>query len=196
MILVINVCREKLHDLEFVKPIEDILKKEEIKFFTRHYLKLQKGDLMNARKVIICGTSLKDEEYLESLGHFHFLRDENFRKPVLGICAGMQIIGLAQDLDEQVGKLNVLSDFSHILKKKTEIGFFHENFKKKFLGLEGDHEVYHLHNNYVQFSEDFGSFVDGKVVQAVKHKKKEVYGVLFHPEVRQKEMILEFVNNG
>ena len=34
-----------------------------------------------------------------------------------------------------------------------------------------------------------------QIPEAVKHKKKELYGVLFHPEVRQKEMIKKFVDS-
>jgi GMP synthase (glutamine-hydrolysing) len=85
--------------------------------------------------------------------------------------------------------------FDGKLKKKTEIGFYSEDFKKEFLGLKGKKEVYHLHNHHVSFSEEFEVFCEGNgVVQAVKHKEREIYGVLFHPEVRQKEMIGEFVN--
>ena len=39
-ILLINVCEQKLHYFEFVKPIENILKDEKKDFFTKHYLKL------------------------------------------------------------------------------------------------------------------------------------------------------------
>ena len=51
------------------------------------------------------------------------------------------------------------------------------------------------YNNYVDFSglKDFEIYSGGKFIQAVKHVGKEIYGVLFHPEVRNKEMILEFV---
>ena len=68
-----------------------------------------------------------------------------------------------------------------------------ENFSEDFLGLNGENEVYHLHNSYVDFSGlDFEVFTDGKVSQAVKHKKKNIYGVLFHPEVRGKDLIRNF----
>lgn len=187
MILIINVCREKLHYYEFVKPIEDILKKNKIKFFTRHYKKIKKGDWSNAKKIIICGTSLKDNEFLNIDARF-------FRRniPVLGICAGMQMIQIAEELDRQVKELDIKNNLNHILKKKTEIGYFHENFKKKFLSLKGEHEVYHLHNNYFPLSKNFKQFNDGKIPQAIKHKTKPIYGVLFHPEVRNKKLVEEF----
>ncbi len=174
MILIVNVCAEELHYFEFVKPVEDIVKDD---FFTKHYSEIDEDDLEKADKVIICGTSLKDDGFIDDLDKFGWIKD--FGKPVLGICAGFQIIGMV---------------FGGKLKKKLEIGFFHEKFGEEFLGLVGDNEVYHLHNNYVEFSDEFKIFNDGKIAQVVKHRGREVYGVLFHPEVRQKEMILEFVN--
>ncbi|MCK4997366.1 gamma-glutamyl-gamma-aminobutyrate hydrolase family protein [Candidatus Pacearchaeota archaeon] len=174
MILIINLCKEKLHYLEFVKPIEDILEGD---FFTKYYLELTEEDFDGCDKVIICGTSLKDNSFLEDVEKFNWIK--NFEKPLLGICAGFQLIGLV---------------FGGGLKKNLEIGYFHENFDKEFLELEGDLEVYHLHNNYVKFNDDFEVFSEGKVAQAVKHKEKQIYGTLFHPEVRNREMILNFIN--
>ena len=175
MILIINVCREKLHHYEFVKPIEYILRKNKIKFFTRNYLELNEKDLQKAGKIIICGTSLKDFDYEKYFGRFSWLKD--FDKPVLGICAGMQIIGFI---------------FGGKEKKATEIGYYFENFKNEFLSLKNEHEVYHLHNNYVTLPKDFENFTYGKIPQAIKHKAKPIYGVLFHPEVRNKKMIEKF----
>ncbi len=180
MILIINICKEKLHYYEFVKPIEDILKKDGIEYFTKHYKKINKRDLLKANKIIICGTSLKDNDFVENLKEFEWIKNSD--KPLLGVCGGMQIIGLL---------------FKGKLKKKQEIGFYEENFKKEFLGLKGKKQVYHLHNYYIDFCqlkdfEIFTSFADGKIPQAVRHKSKQIYGVLFHPEVRNKEMIEEF----
>jgi GMP synthase (glutamine-hydrolysing) len=176
MILVINVCKERLHELEFVKPVEDILKKNNIKFFRRHFLNVRKDDMRKADRVIICGTSLRDDYFLSYIDKFNWIK--NFNKPILGICAGMQIIGLV---------------FKGDLRKKVEIGFYNENFERNFLGLKGRKEVYHLHNNYVCFSAEFEVFCKGNnIEQAVKHRDKEIYCVLFHPEVRQKEMIVRF----
>lgn len=172
MILVINVAKEKLHYFEFVKPIEDILEKN---YFTRHYLDLTCDDLDKSDKVIICGTGLKDNFFLENLDKFSWLKD--FKKPVLGICAGFQIIGMI---------------FGGKIFKKLEIGYFYENFDKEFLGFKGRFQVYHLHNNYLKFSDDFEVYSFGEIAQAVKYKGKEIYGTLFHPEVRNKDLIRNY----
>jgi GMP synthase-like glutamine amidotransferase len=177
-ILLVSTCNERLHNLEFVKPLKDILEKAGVKSVVKNYMLLKNIDLENAAKVIICGTSLKDNRFLQAVEKFYWLKD--FEKPVLGICAGMQILGLV---------------FGGNSKSKTEIGFYFENFENIFLGLNGKKEVYHLHNSFVSFGEEFEIFSKSKeIVQAVKHKEKPFYGVLFHPEVRQKKMILEFVN--
>lgn len=177
MILLINICNEKLHELEFVKPIEDILKMNNLRYFVKSYKTLQKKDLLNAKKIIICGTSLRDNEFVKNIEKFNWLVD--FNKPILGVCGGMQVIGIV---------------FGGKLLNGSEIGFYFENFKKEFLGLKGKQEVFHLHNHYVNFGNEFERFTDGKIPQAVKHNKKEIYGVLFHPEVRQKDLFLKFIN--
>lgn len=193
MILLINVCAERLHYYEFVKPIEDILIAKKIGYFVKDYKLITKKDLSEAEKIIICGTSLKDNEFLKNINKFQWIK--TFEKPILGICAGMQVIGLTYG-----GKI----------KKKTEIGFYSEIFEKvtfrdksfmqpaveEFLGLSGKQEVWHLHNNFIDFKKlkDFEAICEGSgILQAVKHKNKEIYGVLFHPEVRQKDIIVNFL---
>jgi GMP synthase (glutamine-hydrolysing) len=175
MILIIKTNTESLHDLEFVKPIEEILKKQKIKFKTIHYEKLKKHNLAFAKKIIITGTSLQDDKFLEDIEKFSWIK--NFRKPVLGICSGMQIISLA---------------FASEIRQKTEIGFYSENFIKEFLDMSGKKEVYHLHNNYAITPYEFEDFSDSEIPQAIKHKTKNIYGILFHPEVRNEKLIIEF----
>src|SRR3990167_3797002 len=103
MILIINICCEELHYYEFVKPVEDILKRGGFKFQTKYYSNL--GRVEKYDKIIICGTSLKDNEFVKHLDKFSFLKD--FKKPVFGICGGAHILGLL------LGKK---------LKKRKEIG--------------------------------------------------------------------------
>ena len=177
-ILIIDICKEKLHYYEFVKPIKDILKKNNIKNFVKNYKKITKKDLTKISKVIICGTSLKDNEFIKYFDKFRWIL--NFNQPILGICGGVEIIGLI---------------FGGKLKRKTEIGYYKENFEKDFLSLKGSREVYHLHNYYIDFKKlkEFDVFSkNNKIPQAVKHKEKPILGVLFHPEVRHKDLIKKF----
>jgi GMP synthase (glutamine-hydrolysing) len=160
MNLLINICKEKLHYYEFVKPIEDILKNNKTKFFTRHYKEISDKDLEKAGKVIICGTSLKDDEFLKDIKKFFWLKE--FKKSILGICGGAHIIGLILG-----GKL----------KKKKEIGFKEINIEKEFLGIDGKMQVYFLHKFYVL---------------PEIYQKENFYATLFHPEVRNKEIIERF----
>jgi GMP synthase-like glutamine amidotransferase len=179
MILLISVCSEELHYFEFVKPIETILSEKKIKFVTRSYGKLNTDEILEAEKIIICGTSLKDNEFLEHLERFDWIK--RYDKPILGICAGMQIIALKCG-----GKL----------LKKQEIGLKDVDFDEEFFGLRDKARVYCLHNNEISPSSLNEFFITGKsekCVEAIKHKTQPLYGVLFHPEVRNKEMIVNFV---
>ena len=176
MILIISTCKEKIHELEFVKPIERILKKNNLPFTTKNYKELSENNIKNSDKIIISGTSLDDNDFLNHLDSFKWIKSAD--KPILGICAGMQIISIL---------------YGSKIKKKKEIGYYKESFIKEFLGLGGEQEVYHLHNNYTTLPEDFESFTKNKIPQAIKHKNKEIYCVLFHPEVRKESIIEEFI---
>jgi GMP synthase-like glutamine amidotransferase len=178
-ILIINTCKEKLHYLEFVRPIEEIVASAKKKFFTQHYSKINVKDLMRAEKIIICGTALKDFEYDREMMAFSWLR--GFEKPVLGICAGMQIL---------------VKIFDGNIVEKKEIGLIQVKFDKDFLGIEKgkEVEVYALHKFGIHnLGENFE--VCGKSknqIQAIKMNGKEFYGVMFHPEARNREIVKAF----
>jgi len=175
--LIIQICKEKLHYFEFVKPIEDVLKRNEIEFESTHYKNLTDEIIQKAEKIIISGTSLKDNEFLKDISDFSWIK--KFDKSILGICGGMHILGLTLGGE---------------LKKQQEIGLTDINFKEEFLGIIGMRQVYELHNFYVE-SKTFDTFAESKnCPQAIKHKKNPFYGVLFHPEVRNKDILINFVH--
>jgi GMP synthase-like glutamine amidotransferase len=181
MILIISTCKEKLHYFEFVKPIEEIVKLSGKKFFTKHYFEVNLQDLGKAEKIIICGTALKDFDYSLELRDFLWLRD--FDKPVLGICAGMQII---------------VKTFDGNLIDKKEIGLIKVKFDKDFLGIKkGEIESYALHKSNVKsLSTDLEAYGKSKNgIQAIKVKNKKIYGVMFHPEARNQDLVKEFCLN-
>src|SRR3989344_5252178 len=124
MILVINLNKYKLHDLEFINPVTDLLDNYKVV----HYKNLKQGDLEKADKVIIAGTSLKDNDYLEEIEKFYWIK--NFRKPILGICAGMQILALVNGAK---------------LKKAKEIGQTEIKILKQDKLIRDLTKVYSLH---------------------------------------------------
>ena len=111
--LIISTCKEKLHDLEFTKPIENILRGGGAEFKKVNYL--QEFSTEEFTHIIITGTSLQDNDYLNHLNKFEFIK--NTKHKILGICAGMQII---QKIFNQNSEL----------KSKTEIGFYEKKLSK------------------------------------------------------------------
>jgi GMP synthase (glutamine-hydrolysing) len=171
MILIISTCQEKLHEFEFVKPIEKIIGD----CFVKKYDEFSENDLKKADKVIISGTSLKDNYILDNLNKFEWLK--KFDKPVFGICAGHHIIQLL---------------FGAELNEIKEIGSIEVDFEREYLGLINKQKVYALHGKS-SFSSDFEIYGKSeKCVHAVKHKKKEIYSTLFHPEVYNQEILKKF----
>ncbi len=178
MILIIKICKENLHYYEFVKPIEDILKQNKIDFQTCYYKKLSEKSILKYEKIIISGTSLKDNNFFDNINYFKWVH--NIDKPILGICAGMHILSLQYD---------------GLIKKHREIGLKNIIFKKDFLGIKNKLEVYELHKFWVKSKEFEVYAFSENCNQAIKHKEKPFYGVLFHPEVRNKKMIEVFIKN-
>tara|TARA_Y100000031_G_C8067313_1_gene313438 strand:+ start:232 stop:738 length:507 start_codon:yes stop_codon:yes gene_type:complete len=167
MILIISTCQEKLSENEFVKPIAEIIGKYEVK----HYSEVT--NVNDYEKIIICGTALQDNKYLKN--NFSWLKD--CEKPVLGICAGMQIIALT---------------FGGKLIDQNEIGMVDVKIEKENKLLTKNFKAYALHNKAVENLNQFEILArSDKAVQCIKHKK--AYGILFHPEVRNKEIIKRFI---
>ena len=170
MILIISTCQDKLSEEEFVKPIANIVKDYEIK----HYKDV--GYVDNYDKIIICGTALEDNEFLNYLNKFNWLK--NTDKEVLGICSGMQIIALM---------------FGANLIKQKEIGMTRIKYKKNNRLFSKDIEVYELHNNGLENLDSFDILAETTTIQSIKHKEKPFYGIMFHPEVRNEEIVKNFI---
>ena len=178
MILVVdmNFKKDSLGFYEFVLPIVSIAKELD-ECIVKHYSDVGREDLSKFDSVILSGTALKDNATLSQPEKFEWIRDCG--KPVLGICAGMQTIGLVFGLHLEkclgIGMAQITTLVANPL--------FSSNFK-----------AYTLHNFSVKVSPKFDVLAESeKCVQAVKHKRTETYGVLFHPEVRNKEIIRQFI---
>ncbi len=180
MILIISVCSEKLSELEFVVPIEDLLKNQRQIVVEKHYFQVSENDLREADKIIICGTALRDFEYLNNIDRFLWLRD--YGKPFLGICAGMQILARI---------------FECKLVDKTMIGRFHVKVVLESKLVSGkEFYSYFLNSKAIEVGRHFVALAESERLDCiVRHKTMELYGCLFHPEVFNPQIIMNFCSS-
>jgi GMP synthase-like glutamine amidotransferase len=179
MILVVdmNFKKDSLGFYEFVSPIVAIVEELD-ECFVKHYLEVKQEDISSCSKIILSGTALKDNATLNQTEKFSWIKD--CEKPILGVCAGMQTTGLV---------------FGARLEKCLEIGMTQITVLMANPLFSSSFKAYGLHNYSIQPSVEFDALADSaKCVQAMKHKQKDIYGVLFHPEVRNKEIIQHFIH--
>ena len=179
MILIIdtNCQKDSLGYFEFVLPLFAIAKAyDEIEI--KHYSEVVLNKIEKYEKIIFSGTPLKDNQYLHDLERFEWIKNRN--KPILGICAGMQIIGRT---------------FGAELVSCTEIGMVKINTKKENFLFSGNFNAYEIHNFSLKNSKNFiGLAESANCLQAIKLVDKPFYGVLFHPEVRNPEILNNFLS--
>lgn len=174
MILIVDMNEEVLGFYEFVLPLCRIV--EPVKYEVQHYT--QGAEVEKYDKIILSGVPLKDFGYLKDMNLFEWIKVCDV--PILGICAGYQVIGLG---------------FDSLLVPCQEIGMTEIETVKKNPLFSSIFRAYELHNYGINPSNSLEILATSeKCVQAIKHKKKAIYGVLFHPEVRNKDVIKRFIH--
>ncbi len=180
MILVIDMNWKtgSLAYYEFVSPI--VLAVEPVeRCEVKHFLKVNPDEVENYSKIILSGTTLKDHATLQQPECFDWVK--TCSKPILGICAGMQTISLV---------------YGEMLNACLQVGLTEITTLKTNPLFQGSFKAYTLHNFSVDPSDQFDVLAkSSKCVQAVKLKQREVYGVLFHPEVRNQDILHRFVRS-
>jgi len=172
VILIIDLCNEpnSLSKYEFVDPIAKIVGKCEIV----HYSELNEDLINKADRIIMCGNALKDNGHQDNFEQFNWIK--TYKKPLLGICGGMQIIGLVHGAT---------------LEPQKEIGMTQIIAKDEIFG-DSLISAYELHRYTVTLPEGFTSIAENeKGMQAFK--KDNLIGIQFHPEVRNHKLIQRFL---
>jgi len=176
MITIISTCKYKLSEEEFVRPIVEIVKGCGLDYRILHYYDKKVDE---SSKIIICGTALRDFDYLSYIDNFKWLVD--YEGEVLGICAGYQILALV---------------YSNRLEKIKKIGVYDVVVVKDnpLIG-KGKIRSYFLHTYALK---DLNDKLECLALQddeicMFKVKDKNFYGVSFYPEVLNREIILNFL---
>lgn len=174
--LLVSLCSDQLSELEFVRPVEQILRRQGTNLFTKHYTKVSLEDVDSVEKVIICGSALRDDAFLECE---KFMWLERLNKPTLGIGSGYQLITKILGCE---------------LFNKTRIGVFKVKLiKKNELAEKKYFYAYFLTNRAAKITEPLEALAKvGGIECMVKHESREIYGCLFHPEAMNSEIIINF----
>ncbi len=179
MILVVdmNWKPDSLAYTEFVSPILAVVEPLEA-CTVKHYSEVEPAEITSYSHIILSGTTLKDFAFLENLRRFNWIK--TYDKPVLGICAGMQTI---------------LQIYGEPLAPCTQVGMTEITTTKPNPLFDGVFQAYTLHSYTAKPGGGIFEFLakSAQCIQAIKHKQKPIYGVLFHPEVRNQEILRRFV---
>ncbi|UUX92385.1 glutamine amidotransferase-related protein [Methanoplanus endosymbiosus] len=226
MILITDLCYKKgsLSYYEYVNPVCEIIEDSGFEYDVIHYSELSGEIPEKYSSVIFCGTALKDNLFIEDLSLMQAVR--RYNKPVIGICAGMQVVASAYGGDvrdfKKIGMSRIRFSpgdpiFSDIPDFITRSGAVAED-NSDMTGNSGspvyEFEGYEVHSRIPDMPEDFIPLAESEVFQGacgpfgsaispvssgserypelIRHRDKPVYGILFHPEVRNVWLIRNF----
>ncbi|RLE82131.1 MAG: hypothetical protein DRJ51_02305 [Thermoprotei archaeon] len=178
MILVISTCKVPFSEEEFVRPITEIVESCGYSFHIKRYH--EKIDFDEYSKIIVCGTALRDFDYLNYVDVFKPLL--NYAGKVLGICAGYQILALLYE--------NRLEEVEKIGIHKVRV------IEENPLMPKNEFYAYFLHIYALSRTNDKLKMlaVQNGEICAFKVLGKDFYGVAFHPEVLNREIVERFVS--
>ncbi len=181
MILVVDLCYRdnSLSRDEFVAPVERLLCRNGVAFVTRHYTAVGAQDLESADAAILCGTALMDTGYTEHPELFRWLL--SFERPVLGISSGMLALAAAFGGGSEPCREIGMADVQVLVSDPL------------FAGQEV-FPAYTVHDYAVRVPGEFVALAASDAcVQAIRHLSLPLYGLLFHPEVRNEWIVERFL---
>ncbi len=181
-VLLADLCYEKnsLSQYEFVHPVREAMEKFGFPCKICHYTEIDDNVLVSSDRVILCGTALKDNAYMEQINSFYWLKD--LKKPILGICAGMQVI-------------SALFGGSVVPHPAIGLNTIEITRSSPLLGEPRQVEGYYLHNFAATLPEGFLSLAgETGIPEAFRHCALPIYGIMFHPEVRNRWILERFAN--
>jgi GMP synthase (glutamine-hydrolysing) len=182
VILLIDLCYREgsLGFDEYVLPVARIVERSGFETRSVHFHRVTVADFAGAEAVILCGTPLADNAFLKEQEAFLWLKTSEI--PVLGVCAGMEM---------------VCKTFGGLLGPCTEIGMTEIRVIGRDLVFSESlsFSAYELHTlacTYPGVLEVLA--VSDCCIQVVKHPLRSVYGVMFHPEVRNEWVVERFLS--
>ena len=183
-VLIISMCSRLLSESEFVLPIKRAVMEMDTQVktavSTMHYSEVSEDDLSSATHIILSGNPVQDNEFAKKNESLAWIAKTD--KHLLGICAGMQAIAVA---------------FGGSVVSGCEIGMQQVTPKVPNLLFSREFDAYCVHGHAVPLSISKHGFEvlseSGGHAQSIKHNDKMIFGLMFHPEVRNQDIIWKFL---
>lgn len=164
---------------EFVLPISSILAQLDISHAVVHWREMKV--LRESMGCILCGTALADNDFTSDLSKFSWIRAAQI--PILGICAGMQVLSLIMGGTRKEDPVFGMQEITSLVTGPDELMGEHQQFTG-----------YELHRFMPDIPDSFIPLaISGKRIVAMKHLTNPWYGVMFHPEVRNEWVVHQFI---
>ena len=163
---------------EFVGPVARIVSRTGLAWREAYFSGISEEEIRGACGIILCGTALQDNVFAGKVQEFSWLKD--VRIPVLGICAGMQVLCLVH---------------GGALRPAPEIGMTTVRVTRPdpILPDRPAFEAYELHSFACDPPPGWEvTAVSDRCGQAVRHPGRPLSGVMFHPEVRNDLVVERF----
>lgn len=178
LVLDLNKKKNDIFFYEYVLPVIKIIEKENKDYEVKHFLEEINFNLY--KKIILCGVPIKDFTYEEYINKFNWIK--NFENPIFGICAGYQVIGKI---------------FSQKIIENEKIGIFETKKINEDIILKNIDEpiyIYKLHKKALNTDNTFFGLLKSDFDDLIKHKEKNIYASSFHPEIKNKQILVNFIN--
>ncbi len=182
MILIVDLSW-KPHSLscsEFAGPVSTIVGNAGSQSKVVHFSEVDPRTIERSHGIILCGTALMDNDFSSRTDEFSWIQDSSV--PVLGICAGMQVL---------------CQIFGGTIYPGCEIGMTEITVLKTdpLFPEENAFRAYELHSFASNPPEGWViTAVSDGYVQAVHHPDRPIFGLMFHPEVRHEDLIVRFLS--
>lgn len=181
-VLIVNCAEPGIS--EFCEPLENILAGAGTLYETCEYADTRQTNMSRYDGAILSGSPRGNDIVDHHQAYFRWIK--TFGKPLFGICAGFHIIGrlygceLLRSVEKEVG------DFFVSIVKDDPI---FKNFPERFNVRQSHHDSITLPANFILLA------TSGKCkVEAIKHRSAPIYATQFHPEVKNRAMILNFID--
>jgi|TARA_Y100000310_G_scaffold24467_1_gene23521 GMP synthase (glutamine-hydrolysing) len=175
-VLLVSTCVEPLSEAEFVAPLERIVRETGATVESVR-LGMLDGVPEAVSHILLAGTALQDDQYLKEIGAVKRLLEAGL--PLLAVCSGMQLLAAACG-----GKIIA----------QREIGMVAVETLAENPLCASRFEAFALHRHAVEPGARLEVLARSEeCAQVVRHRELPAWGVLFHPEVRNEQLVRSFL---